>query len=394
MPRIGINYNDNKWHDGIKKLQNGKWQYRIYYVDPITGKHRETVGTCQTKGECRQQREIKKQKLKNDSNFAPNNTTVSQLVHDYIDRFKGAHSTKKSYISCAKYIDEMIGNTKISQFTEYRMQCFVDELQKRPRQRQKNDTEIEIISGKTVRNTVALLQAAFRDAVRFRWTERNPTIMCGLPPKEKPEIQVFSNDECKQFIQRVQGDEYKLIYIIDLLTGMRESEIIGLTWSAVDFTKGIIKIEKQLKKIDGKSVFVPLKYRSTRTIKPAQHVMNLLQQRQQEQMNQKKKAGILWDNHLNLVFTNEVGQPIAVSTLYRHYKRIVEDMGCPELRIHDLRHTYAVNSLLAGDDIKTISANLGHKSVAFTMDEYAGFTDDMRNLSYERQNKMVDDWGL
>lgn len=47
------------------------------------------------------------------------------------------------------------------------------------------------------------------------------------------------------------------------------------------------------------------------------------------------------------------------------------------LRCHDLRHSYAVNSLRAGDDVKTVQSNLGHATAAFTLDKYAHYTEDM-----------------
>lgn len=45
-------------------------------------------------------------------------------------------------------------------------------------------------------------------------------------------------------------------------------------------------------------------------------------------------------------------------------------MGLPEVRFHDLRHTYATLALQNGVDVKTVSNNLGHATVAFTMDKY------------------------
>ena len=56
----------------------------------------------------------------------------------------------------------------------------------------------------------------------------------------------------------------------------------------------------------------------------------------------------------------------------------------PNVRIHDLRHTYAVNSLRAGDDIRTVQENLGHATAAFTLDFYGHCTDEMRIASANR----------
>ncbi|MEA4899980.1 MAG: tyrosine-type recombinase/integrase [Christensenellaceae bacterium] len=57
--------------------------------------------------------------------------------------------------------------------------------------------------------------------------------------------------------------------------------------------------------------------------------------------------------------------------------RIGARIGIEGLRCHDLRHSYAVNSLRAGDDVKTVQSNLGHATAAFTLDKYAHYTEDM-----------------
>ena len=71
------------------------------------------------------------------------------------------------------------------------------------------------------------------------------------------------------------------------------------------------------------------------------------------------------------------------------FKRTVRKVGLPNLRIHDLRHTYAVNSIRAGDDIKTVQSNLGHATAAFTLDVYGHFTDDMRQASSQRMEQFI-----
>lgn len=62
----------------------------------------------------------------------------------------------------------------------------------------------------------------------------------------------------------------------------------------------------------------------------------------------------------------------------------------PKLRFHDLRHTYAVASIQAGDDIKTVQENLGHHSAAFTMDTYAHVTASMHKASSDRMQAFID----
>ena len=93
------------------------------------------------------------------------------------------------------------------------------------------------------------------------------------------------------------------------------------------------------------------------------------------------KAGCAWNNEWNLVFTNELGGFVSHATVYNNFKRIVKQLGIPEMRFHDLRHTYATISLESGDDFKTVQSNLGHATASFTLDVYGHVSDGMKKKS-------------
>ena len=72
--------------------------------------------------------------------------------------------------------------------------------------------------------------------------------------------------------------------------------------------------------------------------------------------------------------------------MYKHFKRIVRSIGLDDARFHDLRHSYAVAALQAGDDVKTVQETLGHHTAAFTLDVYGHVTEQMKKESAERMN--------
>lgn len=76
--------------------------------------------------------------------------------------------------------------------------------------------------------------------------------------------------------------------------------------------------------------------------------------------------------------------------IYHHLKACAAKAGNPDLRFHDLRHTYATMRLEGGDDIKQASAALGHATTAFTMDQYAHVTDKMQRDSANRLQAKID----
>ena len=101
------------------------------------------------------------------------------------------------------------------------------------------------------------------------------------------------------------------------------------------------------------------------------------------------RAGASWNNENNLVFTNATGGILSYRTVYDCYKRIVKQIGVPNSRFHDLRHTYAIISIKNGDDIKTVSENLGHATVAFTLDVYGHITREIKEVSAKRMEDYI-----
>ena len=110
-------------------------------------------------------------------------------------------------------------------------------------------------------------------------------------------------------------------------------------------------------------------------------MMDVLRQQRRKQNEDRLLAGGAWENGWNLVFTNELGGHLCAPTVYNHFKRIVKEIGLPEVRFHDMRHTFAVLSLQNGDDIKTVQANVGHATAAFTLDVYGHVSQKMQKDS-------------
>ena len=89
------------------------------------------------------------------------------------------------------------------------------------------------------------------------------------------------------------------------------------------------------------------------------------------------------------VLTTEFGRYINNNTLYQNFKRIMRKLGKPDLLFHNIRHTYAVNSLQAGDDIKTVQENLGHATASFTLATDAHATTGMKRESAKRMTEFI-----
>lgn len=117
-------------------------------------------------------------------------------------------------------------------------------------------------------------------------------------------------------------------------------------------------------------------------------MIDLLKRHRTQQIETRLKAGPLWYDN-SFVFCNEVGEHLSPSTVYHNYKKIVASIGLPDARLHDLRHSYAVAALQAGDDIKTAQGNLGHHAASFTLDVYGHVTEEMKRASADRMDGFI-----
>ena len=74
----------------------------------------------------------------------------------------------------------------------------------------------------------------------------NPSDACILPRIEKAKITPFDDEQITAFLKEAQGNRFETLLVVTLFTGVREGEILGLTWDCVDFDRSIITIDKQM----------------------------------------------------------------------------------------------------------------------------------------------------
>lgn len=250
------------------------------------------------------------------------------------------------------------------------------------------------LSAKTVKNVHGVLHGALRQAVINRYIPLNPADgdFCKLPKVQKEEIKPLDEKQIADFMKAIQGNRFEDAFLVTLFTGLRQGELLGLTWDCVDFDNGILTISKQMQLHQDKDMkayqLVPTKNSKARTITAAPFVMECLRHRKIEQAKERLLAGPLWQQS-GLVFTDATGNHITKPTLYRAFKKAAASIGRPDARFHDLRHSYAVAALRSGDDIKTVQGNLGHATAAFTLDVYGHVTDQMKQDSASRMEQFI-----
>ncbi len=379
-------------------------------ADPGTGKQIRKTYTGKTQKEVREKMQAAAVAVQNGDFFEPSKITVGAWFDLWFKDYCGdkKYLTVKQYQSMTDtHIRPALGAVKLSKLSAPQIQGFYNELQRTGRTVKEKDKETgkivtrqEPLSAKTVKNIHGIMSKALSTAVDVGYIKNNPAERVTLPRVEKKEICPLTDAQVKAFMKACTGHDYERVYKLILFTGLREGEALGLTWDCVDFDAGTIKIVKQLQKRperDGGYTFAPLKNDKARTITAAPFVIQLLREQEKAQIQQRLKAGEVWqgwqdaeERKTGLVFTRDSGRHLDVTMLYKAYKKLAEQIGVPDSRVHDLRHTYAVLSLQNGDPIKTVQDNLGHATAAFTLDVYGHVSEKMKEDSAARMQAYID----
>ena len=381
----------------IRKRSDGRWEGR-YSVgfDSKTGKQKQKSIYGKTQQEVRKKLSKIVSEIDEEEYFEPEKIRLEDWMNTWLDEYCGdkKYLTVKGYRAKVNtHINPVLGHYYLKQLTPSIIQRFYNHLMN-------PEDGSEGLCAKTVKNTHGILSKALNQAIINGYLRTNPCRLVTLPRVEKHEIEPLDDEQIAKLLTIAEEDEiFGILLKVIVLTGLRKSEAIGLTWDCVDFKRGTLHINKQLQKRPksaGGFVFASLKNGKGRTLKPAPYVMELLRHRYEQQIQHKENAQEAWvgwkteaEHKKALVFTNLFGEHLHPQTVYSHFKKLAMEIGAPNARVHDLRHTFTVLSIQNGDDYKTVQSNLGHATAAFTLDVYGHVSDAMKSASASRMEQYV-----
>lgn len=285
-------------------------------------------------------------------------------------------TTRSTYQSAVEnHINRVFTGIKLTDLTSEDVQLFVMSMVEGV------DLD-DPLSPKSIRNIHGVLHGCLQTAYEMKLIPENPAKHTNMPKIKKPEIIPMNTEQLEEFLIAITGHPLEVLFKLAVLTGMRKGELIGLTWDCFHFDDGFIRLYRQLSynKTKRHYYFDSLKNGKPRTIYPPAAVMEMM-----EQYYRRKSSG-------KFVFPGTTGgEHLTHSQIRKPFERIIAKMDIPKFRFHDLRHTYAVLSLKAGVDLKTLSESMGHYSVAFTLDTYAFALSDMKQESARRLQSYLDE---
>jgi excisionase family DNA binding protein len=257
-----------------------------------------------------------------------------KTFREMMEKFESEYfSNLASYRACRTYVKGLksfFGDYTLSEITP----SLINEF--------KNRRKTKGVKPATVHRQLDIMKRAFNIAIReWEWCKANPVTRVSLERLNNKRDRWLTLDEEKKLLQACPG-WLNEIATFGLNTGMRQGEILSLTWKGVDLFRKTVTVFKS-------------KNNERRTIPLNSTVTEMLK-------GKSKVRSIKTD----LVFHSKAHTPFSQRNIERAFQNALKKAKIEDFGFHDLRHTFATRLVQAGVDLYKVQILLGHKTPAMT----------------------------
>ena len=314
------------------------------------------------------------------------NPTIAEWVKTWIDgKQKLTDSTVKRYRQLLTWQIEphRIGRLRLRQVTHEHVEAWIRALKAQTRQ----DDDDRTLDPHTIGRAFGVLRAALNTAVERGKIGANPCKGVELPQPDDDEIQPLTPEQVNILLDALDTADLDkasrqrrphrnaALYYVAIRCGLRKGELLGLRWKDIDLKRRVLYVAGQVQ--EGKRT--KTKTKRGRAVPLSSDTIAALEWHKANQAEERAIAPEDW-NAAGLVFCSETGHALSQSNVTRQLDGLLRRLDLPDIRFHDLRHTYAALSIAAKVDLFTLSRRMGHSSIAVTADRYGhlyqGNTDD------------------
>lgn len=352
----------------VKKV-NGKWRVRYNIYDDKKNRHQKQKSNFSTKAEARaygeKQEEINRKTLDNDV-YEEAEMTLSEYFNNWCETYKLGKLSEVSednYYLNMRIVEEYFGDLKLKQLTRKKYQNFINW---RGKGKSKN----------TVEKTHFKLKGCIRHAIADGILTIDPThnIQLTYDVQSGKRVDAWNKSDFSKLTSALYQSDYisDVMLYIAAITGLRISEVYGLSWN--DITENTITVKRAYSY--NKHVFTDTKNEtSKRTIMINQSVYDTL-------MDFKSTS-----DSTDYPFLDKFKKPaISYTSVLKKLRTRCKQLDIPQYGIHSLRHTHCSILILEGLNIQYISKRLGHATTNETLSTYAHILDE---LQQQQDTKIV-----
>lgn len=305
---------------------------------------------------------------------APSTLSYERYVFDRWLPFKKEQVKLTTYegyrIRMTAHIIKHIGSWPIRNITALALNDMYAELLRNGRlfDRELHGPGLSKYSVKHIHDAV---HASLEDAVRWRLLPENPAKRAD-PPKNyyiRQNNLTWTAEEARAFLRFIEGEYDEALWYVLIFNGLRRGEVLGLQWGDFLENPDGLWVRRALVQDAGTRLLhldTPKTVRSVRAL--GLHPAVAAQLREHRLRQHERHIAI---GPEDLIFTRPDGRPVRPGGLTERFADLRYYSDLKSIRLHDLRHSYATIALHVGENIKDLSASLGHSGTSFTMDTYA-----------------------
>jgi len=238
----------------------------------------------------------------------------------------------------------------------------------------KNDKKL---SDSSLLHVHVTLKSALSSAKKLQKIFVNPMEVVDAPKVRKGKIDTLSKKDFKLINGKTKQMESKwsLMWSLTTSCGIRQGEVLGLTWDNVDLENESICIKQQLQRQTGNGlVLKPLKTDIDARYLFLTKAQVALFRKWKIEQSKEKLLSKSWGD-IDFVFTNSVGKPVEPRKTAKLWAKLLSDSSIDHIKLHGARHTFATIAINHGLDVKTVSHYLGHKDSRTTIHIYQQVTE-------------------
>jgi len=291
-----------------------------------------------------------------------------------------------NYSKLKHHIIPYFGTSKLKNITQDKVQELVKYLTTKKAMNKKDS----LLSVTTIKHIVNVLSSMMNYAIELKMIKTNPCHDIKYPKGETFEKEVYNVEEIGILINHLKllPSQNKALYIVLLTTGLRRGELIGLHWKDIDFKNKTVSIKKAYykTKVSGKVTTKPKSKYSIRTVGLSDLAIECLLEYKKEQDIWKKKYSSEWKSPN--VFTDVFGNILSPDAVSSRWTRLVKKIPVKNIRLHDLRASYATYLVYSETPIADISKTMGHSRISTTVDMYVKSYDKYYESARNNINKI------
>ena len=345
-----------------RKLATGRWQARVTYYDPDTGKRRETSQTFATEREAKKwSREQEMAYRENPNRKPPSEEPLAEYLTRWLETMQPPRtrpSTWRGYQQKLQYVIKGLGDEPLRAITTQDIQQLYGRLGKE-------------LGAQSIVHVHRVFRQALQAAEDWDLILKNPARKVTLPKVPRPDLRIPTAEEAQRFMRAADSHRLRALWLWLALNGTRMGEALGARWDDVDWDRRAVRIQQNLTGEGKQRALGPVKSRDGfRVIELSDFMVAALKTHQTNQQQEQQLVGEQWQES-GLIFVTRKGTWLDPRNVHRDFKKMLKKAALPlKIRPHDMRHFMATHWLTSGVPLKVVSARLGHSDEAFTIRIY------------------------